>query len=156
MHEFGTSHTFIHWIYKFQLIARVPSRVWGRHAPTRALRKLARVEEVKSRMDRKFSRIENLWPRDDSCSQLIRSRQLLCNCFQIVKTHKPIKNFFLLKWWCSRWAPPLFCFVFLANGCEIWYIGYTKHCFDWITWHSMMCKERCSHDRRNLRPLFIR
>ena len=44
------------------------SRVWGRHAPTRALRKLTWVEEVKSRMDKKFSRIENLWPRDDSCS----------------------------------------------------------------------------------------
>ena len=34
--------------------------------PTRSLRKLARVWEVKSRMDRKFSRIENLWPRDGS------------------------------------------------------------------------------------------
>ena len=68
------------------------SRVWGRHAPTRALRKLTWVEEVKSRMDKKFSRIENLWPRDDSCSQLIRSKQLLRNCFQIVKTHKASKE----------------------------------------------------------------
>ena len=40
------------------------SRVWGRHAPTRSLRKCRRIAEVKSRMDRKFSRIENLWPRD--------------------------------------------------------------------------------------------
>ena len=48
------------------------SRVWGRHAPTRALRKLTRVEEVKSQMGKKFSRIENLWPRDDSCSHLFR------------------------------------------------------------------------------------
>ena len=39
-----------------------------------------------------FSRIENLWPRDDSCSQLIRSKQLLRNCFQIVKTHKASKE----------------------------------------------------------------
>jgi hypothetical protein len=39
-----------------------------------------------------FSRIENLWPRDGSCSQLIRSKQLLRNCFQIVKTHKASKE----------------------------------------------------------------
>ena len=39
-------------------------RVWGRHAPTKVLQKLTKVEEVKSRMDKKFSRIENLWPRD--------------------------------------------------------------------------------------------
>ena len=53
---------------KFQFVALVSSRVWSRHVPTRALRKLARVEEVKSRMGRKFSKIENLWPREDSCS----------------------------------------------------------------------------------------
>ena len=143
MHEFGTSHTFIHWIYKFQLIARVPSRVWGRHAPTRTLRKLARVEEVKSRMDRKFSRTENLWPRDDSCSQLISSNSIFRNCFQIVKTHKRAKNFFLLKWWCSRWAPPLFRFVFLANRCKTWYIYYTKLHFERTVHRLMMCKVRC-------------
>jgi hypothetical protein len=39
-----------------------------------------------------FSRIENLWPRDGSCSQLIRSKQFLRNCFQIVKTHKASKE----------------------------------------------------------------
>ncbi len=44
----------------------------GQARPNKALRKLTRVEEVKSRMDKKFSRIENLWPRDDSCSHLFR------------------------------------------------------------------------------------
>ena len=64
------------------------SRVWGRHAPTRSLRKCRRIEEVKSRMDRKFSRIENLWPRDGSCPLPLRSKPFLCNCFRIVKTQK--------------------------------------------------------------------
>ena len=41
-------------------------------APTRSLRKCRRIEEVKSRMDRKFSRIENLWPRDGSCIRRYR------------------------------------------------------------------------------------
>ena len=132
------------------------SRVWGRHAPARALQKRGSVAEVQSRRGTTFSRIENLWPRDGSCSQLIRSKRLLCNCFQIIKTQKWVKNFFLLKWWCSRWAPPLFRFIFLANRYEIWYIGYTKHFFDWMVCHSIICKERCYHDRRNLRPLFIR
>ena len=52
------------------------SRVWGRHAPTRSLRKCRRIEEVKSRMDRKFSRIENLWPRDSSCPLPLRSKRV--------------------------------------------------------------------------------
>ena len=64
------------------------SRVWGRHAPTRSLRKCRRIEEVKSRMDRKFSRIENLWPRDGSCPLPLRSKPFLGNCFRIVKTQK--------------------------------------------------------------------
>ena len=68
------------------------SRVWGRHAPARALQKRGSVAEVQSRKGTTFSRIENLWPRDDSCSQLIRSKQLLRNCFQIVKTHKASKE----------------------------------------------------------------
>ena len=63
-------------------------RVWGRHAPTRSLGKLARVWEVKSRMDRKFSRIENLWPRDGSCPLPLRSKPFLGNCFRIVKAQK--------------------------------------------------------------------
>ena len=52
------------------------SRVWGRHAPTRSLRKCRRIEEVKSRMDRKFSKIENLWPRDGSCPLPLRSKRI--------------------------------------------------------------------------------
>ena len=64
------------------------SRVWGRHAPTRLLRKCRRIEEVKSRMDRKFSRIENLWPRDGSCPLPLRSKPFLGNCFRIVKAQK--------------------------------------------------------------------
>ena len=68
------------------------SRVWGRYAPTRTLQKRGSVAEVQSRKGTTFSRIENLWPRDDSCSQLIRSKQLLRNCFQIVKTHKASKE----------------------------------------------------------------
>ena len=63
-----------------------------------------------------FSRIENLWPRDGSCSYLICSNSIFCNCFQIVKAHKQQRNFFLLKWWCSRWAPPLFYFIFEAQN----------------------------------------
>ena len=64
------------------------SRVWGRHAPTRSLRKCRRIEEVKSRMDRKFSRIENLWPRDGSCPLPLRSKRIFNKCFRIVKTQK--------------------------------------------------------------------
>ena len=64
------------------------SRVWGRHAPTRSLRKCRRIAEVKSRMDRTFSRIENLWPRDGSCPLPLRSKPFLGNCFRIVKAQK--------------------------------------------------------------------
>ena len=64
------------------------SRVWGRHAPTRSLRKCKRIVEVKSRMDRKFSRIENLWPRDGSCPLPLRSKSFPGNCFRIVKAQK--------------------------------------------------------------------
>ena len=64
------------------------SRVWGRHAPTRSLRKCRRIAEVKSRMDRKFSRIENLWPRDGSCPLPLRSKSTFGKCFRIVKTQK--------------------------------------------------------------------
>ena len=64
------------------------SRVWGRHAPTRSLRKCRRIAEVKSRMDRKFSRIENLWPRDGSCPLPLRSKRFINKCFRIVKAQK--------------------------------------------------------------------
>ena len=43
---------------------------------------------MKSRMDRKFSRIENLWPRDGSCPLPLRSKSFLGNCFRIVKARK--------------------------------------------------------------------
>ena len=39
-------------------------------------------------MDRKFSRIENLWPRDGSCPLPLRSKPFLGNCFRIVKAQK--------------------------------------------------------------------
>ena len=68
--------------------ARTMSRVWGRHAPTRSLRKCRRIVEVKSRMDRTFSRIENLWPRDGSCPLPLRSKSFPGNCFRIVKAQK--------------------------------------------------------------------
>ena len=61
-------------------------------APTRSLRKCRRIEEVKSRMDRKFSRIENLWPRDGSCPLPLRSNSFPGNCFRIVKTKKQVKG----------------------------------------------------------------
>ena len=64
------------------------SRVWGRHAPTRSLRKCRRIAEVKSRWSTTFSRIENLWPRDGSCPLPLRSKRIFNKCFQIVKTQK--------------------------------------------------------------------
>ena len=39
-------------------------------------------------MARKFSRIENLWPRDGSCPLPLRSKRIFNKCFQIVKTQK--------------------------------------------------------------------
>ena len=56
--------------------------------PTRSLRKCRRIAEVKSRMDRTFSRIENLWPRDGSCPLPLRSKRIFNKCFRIVKTQK--------------------------------------------------------------------
>ena len=63
-------------------------RVWGRHAPTRSLRKCRRIAEVKSQWSTTFSRIENLWPRDGSCPLPLRSKPFLGNCFRIVKAQK--------------------------------------------------------------------
>jgi len=60
--------------------------------PTRSHRKCRRIEEVKSRMDRKFSRIENLWPRDGSCPLPLRSKSTFNKCFRIVKTKKQVKG----------------------------------------------------------------
>ena len=97
------------------------SRVWGRHAPTRSLRKCRRIAEVKSQMDRKFSRIENLWPRDGSCPLPLRSKSFPGNCFRIVKTQKISKRS-LLMYGSHRLLRtkflPLFCsgVVRLAHG----------------------------------------
>lgn len=63
-------------------------RVWGRHAPTRSLRKCRRTAEVKSQWSTTFSRIENLWPRDGSCPLPLRSKRFISKCFRIVKTQK--------------------------------------------------------------------
>ena len=64
------------------------SRVWSRHAPTRALRKCRRTAEVKYRWSTTFSRIENLWPRDGSCPLPLRSKRIFNKYFRIVKTQK--------------------------------------------------------------------
>ena len=64
--------------------------------PTRSHRKCRRIEEVKSRMDRKFSRIENLWPRDGSCPLPLRSKRIFNKCFRIVKTQKISKRSLLM------------------------------------------------------------
>ena len=76
------------------------SRVWGRHAPTRALRKLTRGEEVKSRMGRKFSKIENLWPRDGSCSP----RQNQPSCSPRQNYPSCTRSHFVIQ--CSTKTPP--------------------------------------------------
>ena len=64
--------------------------------PTRSLRKCRRIAEVKSRMDRKFSRIENLWPRDGSCPLPLRSKSTFDKCFRIVKAQKISKRSLLM------------------------------------------------------------
>ena len=80
------------------------SRVWGRHAPTRSLRKCRRIEEVKSRWSTTFSRIENLWPRDGSCPLPLRSKRIFNKCFRIVKTQK-ISRGCAAHVWESPFAP---------------------------------------------------
>ena len=72
--------------------------------PTRSLRKCRCIEEVKSRMDRKFSRIENLWPRDGSCPLPLRSKRFINKCFRIVKTQK-ISRGCAAHVWESPFAP---------------------------------------------------
>ena len=80
------------------------SRVWGRHAPTRSLRKCRRIEEVKSQWNARFSRIENLWPRDGSCPPPLRSKPIFNKCFRIVKTQK-ISRGCAAHIWESPFAP---------------------------------------------------
>ena len=59
-------------------------------------KKCRRIAEVKSRMDRKFSRIENLWPRDGSCPLPLRSKSTFGKCFRIVKAQKQVKVVLLM------------------------------------------------------------
>ena len=59
--------------------------------PTRSHRKCRRIEEVKSRWNTKFSRIENLWPRDGSCPLPLRSKRFINKCFRIVKAQKQVE-----------------------------------------------------------------
>jgi len=47
-------------------------------------------------MDRKFSRIENLWPRDGSCPLPLRSKSTFGKCFRIVKAQKQVKVVLLM------------------------------------------------------------
>ena len=67
-----------------QMEGRCPDKRY----PNKITSKLARVADEKSRMDRKFSRIENLWPRDGSCPLPLRSKHVSESCFRIVKTQK--------------------------------------------------------------------
>ena len=48
----------------------------------------ARPNKKQSQRDRKFSRIENLWPRDGSCPLPLRSKSTFGKCFRIVKAQK--------------------------------------------------------------------
>ena len=48
----------------------------------------ARPNKKQSQRGRKFSRIENLWPRDDSCPLPLRSKRIFNKCFRIVKAQK--------------------------------------------------------------------
>ena len=60
----------------------------GQARPNKITSKLARVADVKSRWNTRFSRIENLWPRDGSCPLPLRSKRIFNKCFRIVKTQK--------------------------------------------------------------------
>ena len=60
----------------------------GQARPNKITSKLARVADVKSRWSTRFSRIENLWPRDGSCPLPLRSKRIFNKCFRIVKAQK--------------------------------------------------------------------
>ena len=60
----------------------------GQARPNKITSKLARVADVKSRWSTRFSKIENLWPRDGSCPLPLRSKSFPGNCFRIVKAQK--------------------------------------------------------------------
>ena len=51
---------------------------------------------MKSQWSTRFSRIENLWPRDGSCPPPLRSKSIPGNCFRIVKTQKISRGVLLI------------------------------------------------------------
>ena len=67
-----------------QMEGRCPDKRY----PNKITSKLTRVADVKSRWNTRFSRIENLWPRDGSCPLPLRSKRIFNKCFRIVKTQK--------------------------------------------------------------------
>ena len=127
------------------------SRVWGRHAPTRSLRKCRRIEEVKSRMDRKFSRIENLWPRDGSCPLPLRSKHVFESCFRIVKTQKQVKghcSYMIIAVHAERSSCPCLCsgVVRLAHGkCEVMARYHVQTAYEGIKVRYEESRAQCGH-----------
>ena len=128
------------------------SRVWGRHAPTRSLRKCRRIVEVRSRMDRKFSRIENLWPRDGSCPLPLRSKSFPGNCFRIVKTQKISREFrcscMLIAVCSERSSCPCLCsgVVRLANGkCEVMARYHVQTAYEGFKVQYEESRAQCGH-----------
>ena len=109
--------------------------------PTRSLRKCRCIAEVKSRMDRTFSRIENLWPRDGSCPLPLRSKRIFNKCFRIVKTQK-ISRGCAAHVWESPFAPN----EVPAPVCAA---ALTKSC---ITSGRLMKFSRCSSIKEKYRP----
>ena len=131
---------------------RTMSRVWGRHAPTRSLGKLAGVWEVKSWMDRKFSRIENLWPRDGSCPLPLRSKRFISKCFRIVKTQKISREFrcscMLIAVCSERSSYPCLCsgVVRLAHGkCEVMARYHVQTAYEGIKVRYEESRAQCGH-----------
>ena len=127
------------------------SRVWGRHAPTRSLRKCRRIAEVKSRWSTTFSRIENLWSRDGSCPLPLRSKRIFNKCFRIVKTQK-ISRGTLLMYGSHRSHRtqflPLFCSgVFrLAHGkCEVMARYHVQTAYEGIKVQYEESRAQCGH-----------
>ena len=109
--------------------------------PTRSLRKCRRIAEVKSRMDRKFSRIENLWPRDGSCPLPLRSKRIFNKCFRIVKTQKISKRS-LLMYGSHRLLRTKFLPLFCSG------VGWKAD----ITFGRLMKFSRCCSQKEKYRP----
>ena len=128
------------------------SRVWGRHAPTRSLRKCRRIAEVKSRWSRTFSRIENLWPRDGSCPLPLRSKRFISKCFRIVKTQKISREFrcscMLIAVCSERSSYPCLCsgVVRLAHGkCEVMARYHVQTAYEGIKVRYEESRAQCGH-----------